>query len=124
MRFVQALAMAALTLGVTGCHTVTNLTPAQMPRNPSGVYPIEVKFDHREQALREHTLKPYVMVGADFYPMDRTRLMKNRWETLVPVAADQNALYYRFKIDYEINAIPEPRKDSKLSGTYKLTIID
>jgi len=114
--------LSLLTLAATGCHTITNLTPSQMPRNTAGVYPIEAKFDHQEQALRKETIKPYVMVNETFYPMDPTPRMKNRWEALVPVPPDQDALYYRFKFDYEVNAIPVPKKDSKLSGTYKLTI--
>jgi hypothetical protein len=120
----RLIALTCLPWILTGCHTITNLTPAQLPRNTNGVYAVEVKFDHREQALRKETVKPFVMIGHDFHAMDRTRLMKNRWEALIPVPADQNMVYYRFKFEYEVNAIPEPKKDSKLSGTYKLTIID
>jgi hypothetical protein len=64
------------------------------------------------------------MVGLQNYPMRKTSLMKNRWETLVPVPADKDAINYRFKFDFEYNAIPQPMPDSKLSREYKLQIFD
>jgi len=124
MKFKRLFALALLPLWFGGCHTITNLTPATQTRNTSGVYPVEVKFDHRQQAIRKETVKPYVMINENFYPMDRTRLLENRWETLIPVPAGQDAIYYRFKIEYEVNAFPQAHKDSKLSGSYKLTIKD
>jgi hypothetical protein len=124
LKLKRIFALALLPMMLAGCHTITNLTPSQAARNPSGVYPVEAKFDHREQALRKDTVQPFVVIGENFYPMTRTRRLANRWETLVPVPADKNTVYYRFKFDYEVNAIPSPKKDSKLSGTYKLQIRD
>lgn len=120
----RLVVLGFLPLLAAGCHTITNLTPASLPRNASGAYPVEAKFDHQEQALRKQTIQPLVMINENTYPMDRTRLMANRWETLIPVPAGQTEVYYRFKFDYEINTFSGPRKDSKLSGTYKLTIKD
>jgi len=121
---VRLVFLCGVLLWATGCHTITNLTPASLPRNPSGLYPVEVKFDHREQALRQDSIRPLVMINDQTFPMERTRLMRNRWETLIPVPADQKEVYYRFKFEYWVNAFPEPRQDSKLSPTYKLTIKD
>jgi hypothetical protein len=115
--------MAVISLGLTGCHTITNLTPSRLPRNANNLYPVEVKWDHKEQALRPESVKAFVMIGHDFYPMEKTLFMKNRWETLIPVPADKDAVYYRFKFEYDINAIPQPKHDSLLSREYKLQIV-
>jgi hypothetical protein len=64
------------------------------------------------------------MIGHESYPMRKTPLMKNRWETLVPVPADKSAINYRFKFDFEYNAIPQVRPDSILSREYELQIVD
>ena len=88
-----------------GCSSITNLTPQQ-------------------QTLLWGTIQPYVVVGVDFYPMRPTSLMKNRWETLLPVPATTNAVHYKFKFDYQYNSIPERRQDSKLSPEFRLTIMD
>jgi hypothetical protein len=111
-------------LFLAGCATITNLTPSQLPRDSSGQYLVEAAWDSREQALREQTIKPSVMIGQEFYPMKRTLLMTNRWEGLIPVPADKDSVIYRFKFDYEVNAIPRPHPDSKLSKEYKLKIVD
>lgn len=118
----QFLVLAVLAVMATGCHTITNLTPSQQSRNPSGLYPIEMKWDHREQAMRTNSIKPLVMVGEQTFPMDRTPLMKSRWEALVPVPADRDTIYYRFKIDYQLNAFGDPQPNSKMSPEYKMTI--
>ena len=107
-----------------GCSTITNLTPSQQPRNATGLYPVEAKWDSRQQSIRPQSIKPSVMVGLQSYPMQKTPLMKNRWETLVPVPADKNSIIYQFKFDYEYNSIPQPLPDSKLSREYKLDIVD
>ncbi len=108
----------------TGCSTITNLTPSQQPRNATGLYPVEVAWDSRQQSIRPDSIKPSVMVGLENYPMRKTPLMKNRWETLVPIPAGKNIINYRFKFDYDYNAIPQPRPDSRLSPEHKLQILD
>lgn len=107
-----------------GCSTITNLTPTQQPRNATGLYPVEAAWDSRQQSIRPDSMKPSVMVGLESYPMRKTSLMKNRWETLVPIPADKKVVNYRFKFDYQYNSIPQPLPDSKLSREYKLEILD
>ncbi len=107
-----------------GCSTITNLTPSRQPRNATGLYPIETAWESRQQSIRQETIRPSVLVGLDSYPMRPTANIKNRWETLVPIPADKDYLIYKFKFDYEYNAIPRPMPDSKLSHEYRLQIVD
>jgi hypothetical protein len=107
-----------------GCSSITSLTPQQQTRNATGLYPVEVALASRQQTLRWETIQPYVVVGVDFYPMRPTSLMKNRWETLLPVPATTNVVYYKFKFDFQYNSIPHRRQDSKLSSEFRLMIVD
>ncbi|MBA4146832.1 MAG: hypothetical protein H0X66_01870 [Verrucomicrobia bacterium] len=118
------LALLFVSVGLVGCTTgkITNLTPTKMERNSSGLYPVEMAWQSREQALRPESLQPQVMIGTESYPMQRTPLVKNRFETLIPVPANEDIVHYRFKVDYEYNAIPVPRKNSVMSPEYKLQI--
>jgi len=120
------LALLFVAFGLVGCTTgkITNLTPTKMTRNSSGLYPLEMAWESREQALRPDSLEPQVMIGTESFPMKRTPLVKDRFETQVPVPPDQKVLYYRFKMDYLYNAIPEPKKNSVMSPEYKLEIVD
>src|SRR5688572_1672970 len=123
-RMNVALAVVAAALS-TGCTTtITNLTPRELPRNANNLYPFEVAYDTSEQAVRDKTIKPYVMVGSQLYPMTPTPMLKGRWEAQVPVPAATNHLYYRYKIDYQYNRIPSPGESSRLSETYTLEIVD
>jgi hypothetical protein len=120
----KLLPFALLPLLLAGCSSITNLTPLQQTRNANGLYPVEVALASRQQTLRWESIKPYVVVGVDFYPMRPTPLMKNRWETLVPVPATTNLVYYKFKFDFEYNTFQGPSHDSKLSQEYRLMILD
>lgn len=114
-----------LTVLLTGCTgTLTNLTPQYQVRNPSGLYPVGVSFHTRQQSLRWESIKPAVIVGDQVYPMRPMPYMTDRWETLLPVPAGQNSVNYRYKLDWQYNAIPEPRNDSMVSAPQTLQIVD
>lgn len=120
---VLALICLGALLGA-GCTTITNLTPSQLPRDPTNMYRVEAAWKTHQQTIRENTIKAYVMIGTNFYPMERTPLMTNRWEGVIHVPPDQDIIYYRYKFEYMVNAIPSPYPDSKLSQEYKLKIYD
>ena len=125
MRKLKAvLPWGLLALLLISCATslITNLTPSTLPRNPSGQYLVEMKLDTTQQTLRPDSVTPHVHVGFDAYPMRPTLKMTNRWEALVPVAADKDSIIYHFKVDYEYNRFGQPGKGSRLSPEYKLTI--
>jgi hypothetical protein len=118
------LAIALSSLLATGCTSITNLTASKQARNASGLYPVEVAWASREQSIRPESLTPTVVVGMQSYPMKATPLVHNRWETLIPIPSDKQFVHYKVKFDYQYNAIPAPRKNSKLSPQYRLTIAE
>jgi hypothetical protein len=114
-----------LCLLVGGCAThFTNLTPQQQERNANNLYPVEVALDSRQQTLLWQSIRPQIIVGTEFYAMRPTQLMTNRWEGLVPVPPGTHLVHYRYKFDYDYNAIGKPKSDSSLSAVYTLRIID
>ena len=124
-RMIPPLVAMALTALLAGCSTtISNLTPSQHPRNPDNLYPFEVTFDTTQKTVRESTIKPSVMIGTQLYPMQPAPMLKNRWEAQVPIPANTNHVYYRYKFDYEYDRIPKPGESSRLSPTYQLEIVD
>ena len=111
---------------LAGCATTfTNLSPHQQVRNANHLYPVEVAFTSRQQSIRWETIQPFVNVGTEFYPMRPTLLMSNRWEALLPVPASQNAVHYRYKLDFKYNALGKPpQSDSAISPDYTLRIVE
>ena len=122
---VKFFSLCALTCVLAGCtSTITNLSPSQQVRSPSGLYHLEAEWDSAKQSVVKDSLKAYVMVGAETYPMQPTPMVRDRWETMVPVPADQSLFHYRYKFDYEYRAIPNRRENSKLSTPFTLKILD
>jgi hypothetical protein len=125
MRIIKhALPVVLLAVLAAGCSTtsITNLTPQFQNRNPTGLYPVEAALASDQQTMRWETIQPSVVIDNQSYPMRATPLMKNRWETLIPVPATKDVVYYRFKFDYNYNSFGAPQSDSKLSSEYRLQI--
>ena len=118
------LFLCALLLAGCGTTAITNLTPSRLPRKDNGQYAFAVEWNSRQQSLIKDSIKAYVIVGLDQFPMQRTPMLTNRWETLVPVAADQEIVTYRYKFDYEYQGFPNRELDSKLSRYYRLFIFN
>jgi predicted membrane GTPase involved in stress response len=85
---------------------------------------VEAAWQTREQTIRLETIKPMVVVGMDKYPMQPEAVVSNRWETFVPLPADQSLLHYKFQFDFTRNGMPAPVEDSKVSQDYTLQVID
>ena len=123
MKRVVPACLLGLLIASCATKVITNLTPSQLPRDPSGQYLVELKLDSKQQSLRPDSITPKVVSGFNTYPMRPTLRMTNRWEALVPVPANQDAFLYHFKVDYEYNKFGnKPGQGSLTSEQYKLTI--
>lgn len=120
--FLSLLAIAPFILA--GCSSITNLTPSKLPRNATGFYQVEAEWHSRQRTIRDETMHPVVLIGNEVYDMRRVPVVQNRWETMIPVPANKDAIRYQFKFDYYVNAIPRAVPDSKLSPEFKLEIIE
>jgi hypothetical protein len=121
-RFLPLLPVLLL----AGCTTAkfTRLSPTQQPRNPNNLYPVEVAFTSSQQSLRPDSLKPYVLVDGQTFPLRPVPVVKNRWEGLIPVPPTKKSATFRFKFDYLYNAFgSEPQRDSASSPAYTLKIV-
>jgi len=125
-KHIRICILFTLPLLLVGCATnsITNLTPAQQPRNETGLYTVEAVWKSNQQSVVQESIKPFVVVGLEAFPMRPTPLLNNRWETLVPVPADKNHIYYQFKFDYDYKGMPARRADSVLSPEYRLDIVN
>ncbi len=126
MSLNKSFALLLLPLALAGCTSiqVTNLTPQQLPRDANGLYPFEVAWRSNQRSLAKDSIKPYVVVGSELYPMQPVLVVKNRWETLVPVPASETLLHYHYKFDFDYYSVPIVRSDSKRSRPYMLEIED
>jgi len=113
---------------LAGCSTLptfTRTTPQEQTRNANNLYPVEVIFNSSQQSLRWDSIKAFVIVKDQRYPMKPVPMVHNRWDGFVPVPAGSNSVTYRFKFEYLCNSFGEaPRPDGSASPIYTLTIVD
>jgi len=122
-KFLMLLPVLLLAGCTTG--TFTRLMPNQQLRNPNNLYPVEVAFNSKQQALRWDSIKPYVLVNGQPFPLRPVPLVENRWEGLVPVPPTANSVNYKFKFDYLYNSIASaPKPNSEASPMFTLKVID
>ena len=110
---------------LAGCtSTFTNLTPQTAVRSPDNQYKVEVAMASRQQTLRWDSIKPQIQVGNEYYPMRPILLMTNRWEGFLPAPAGTSVVHYRYKFDFNYNAMGGAGSDSALSPEYTLRIVE
>ena len=124
-KFLLLLPVLLLAAGCSTTATFTRMTPGEQPRNANNLYPVEVAFNSSQQSLRWDSLRPYVVVHGQEFPMRPVPIVQNRWEGLVPVPAGENSVTYRFKFDFLYNTFgKDPQPDSSWSPVYSLKILD
>lgn len=119
-------AIASLLVLATGClqTRITNLTPRQVVRPPDGLVLFEAHWDSNQRAIREDSFQPYVVVGTEKHPLQRTPLTSNRWEALVPMPPDKRFVNYHFKFDYQVQGFGRRLPNSRLSAGYQLELLE
>ena len=124
VRFIAVIFCILSPLFFTGCiyHEITNMTPGTLPRNDKGYYEVHIIWESNDNAVRHDTIKPVVLIGTNIFEMKRTPLVKNRWQTPVPVDPVANELRYRIKVNWKYNTIPVPAANSQLSEEFLLRI--
>jgi hypothetical protein len=65
-----------------------------------------------------------VIVGEEAYPMSRTPFMSNRFEAVIPVPPKKDSVYYKYRFDFDYNALGKPKQDSTMSPEYLLKIVE
>jgi hypothetical protein len=124
MRAIFKSLLLSLPVLLVSCATtsITNLTPTSYPRNPTGQYMVEMQINTTETTFLPSSVTPLVVVGFENYPMRPTKKTANRWEGLVPIPANKDAISYHFKVDYEYQKFGKTGKGSLLSPEYGLNV--
>lgn len=128
MKIRRLYCLLALLLAAVGCvsHSLTNLTLQDnaVPRNASGLYPIEMEWRTNAEGVLHDKTQAVVLVGAtNQYSMRRQHatLLTNRWVAQVPVVATNQTLRYRIKVTWQLRG-PAEETNSQLSEEFILRI--
>ncbi len=96
-KIILGLALVA-SFVLAGCETVTltNLTPASTPENPSQIYTFMLRVTPRTNTVIQSTIVPHIVVDGQHYPMKKSALGERvyEFEYQLPPGRDQVAYYY------------------------------
>ncbi|MSU23400.1 MAG: cell surface protein [Opitutus sp.] len=111
----KILAQLAALLGLAllaGCETVTltNLTPASVPENPSQIYTFTLRVTPRTNNVPKPSITPHIVVDAQSFTMKPSALGEGlyEFEYQVPAGRDDIAYYYLVTYNVEGNGVATP----------------
>lgn len=101
--FVLPLILCGIVL-LTGCDnvTLTNLTPASLPENPSGIYTITLRLTTRQNVVNPVNIKPFIIIDGQHHAMTASRLGANIYEFDYQAPPGRTELAYYFLVNYQV----------------------
>jgi len=112
-KIILWLALAA-TLALAGCETVTltNLTPASMPENPSQIYTFSLRITPRTNTVPPASITPHIVIDGQSYAMKPSPLGGglHDFEYQLPAGRDEIAYYYLVNYNVEGNGTLMPQE--------------
>lgn len=131
-QFLRWLGAAAGLLLLAGCEsiTLTNLTPASMPENPSQIYTFSLRVTPRTNTIPVNSLNPVIVVDGQSYKLKRSNLGENLFDFEYQLPAGRDTVKYYFLVNYVVegNAVQTPQEaytavsDVKIVRRYVLSL--
>jgi hypothetical protein len=97
------LAIAA-TLALAGCETVTltNLTPASMPENPSQIYTFSLRVTPRTHTVPPASVAPHIVVDGQSFDMKPSQFGGGLYDFEYQLPAGRDEVAYYFLVNYAV----------------------
>ncbi|HVS53841.1 MAG TPA: IPT/TIG domain-containing protein [Opitutaceae bacterium] len=96
-------AIAGLAL-LAGCDivTLTDLTPASMPENPSQIYTFSLRVAPRSNTVPAASISPHIVVDGQNYEMKKSPLGEGIYDFEYQLPAGREEVAYYFLVTYNI----------------------
>ena len=130
-RFLSALAATGL-LFLAGCSTpLTNLTPGELPANPSQLYTLSVRFTPRAAKVVPGSIEVIMVIDGQPHPMTKSEAGKDIYLYDFPAAPGTSEIAYYVLGRYQSSDIKgtvtahedfSPLQHGKISGRYLLSL--
>lgn len=127
----SAFVSAVLALGLlTGCQTltITNMTPDNVPANPSQIYTITATFKPESLTLDPSSISPRIVIDGRIFPMTKSTAV-DVWEFDYQLPSGRTSANYYFIVSYlgkdaPVGAIPSEMQSElqhlNVAGRYVL----
>jgi hypothetical protein len=94
------LALAMLLGGCAGVN-LTNLTPASLPGNPSGIYTLTLRVEPKSSSVLTDTVSSRVVVGAEIHDMTKSDAVPGIYEFDYKLPPGQTSIAYYYLVDFK-----------------------
>ncbi|MEX2044308.1 MAG: IPT/TIG domain-containing protein [Opitutus sp.] len=112
-RIILGLA-SVLTLVLAGCNavTLTNLTPASMPENPSHIYTFTLRVASRTNTVPPQSVVPHIVLDGRNHQMNPSSIGEGlyEFEYQLPPGREEVAYYYLVNFNVEGNTTHTPQE--------------
>lgn len=100
---VWLAALVGLAL-LAGCDTVTltNLTPASMPENPSQIYTFSLRVTPRTNTVPANSIAPQIVIDGRNFPLKKNDLGEGIYDFDYQLPAGREEVAYYFLVNYTI----------------------
>lgn len=107
-----ALLAGLILLPGCGYITLSNLTPASMPENPSQIYTFSLRFVHRSHTIPKSSVVAQVIIDGKNHVMKQSPLGEGIYdfEYHLPPGRDEIAYYFLVNYGVEGNGVLTPRE--------------
>ncbi|MSU65175.1 MAG: cell surface protein [Opitutus sp.] len=106
-------ALAGLAL-LAGCEnvTLTNLTPASMPDNPSQIYTFSLRVSSRTNTVPAASIEPHIIIDGHHYGMKKSALGEGLYDFEYQVGSGRDDIAYYFLVTYNVegNSVLTPKE--------------
>ena len=103
-KILLGLAAALMLALFAGCNavTLTNLTPASMPENPSQIYTFTLRVTKRTNSIPETSITPHIVLDGQSFDLKRSPIGEGLYEFEYQLPAGRDDMGYYFLVNYTV----------------------
>ncbi len=113
---LTSIAIAALTIALGGCSSLSNLTPEKVPENASRTYTLSMSAYINDGDLIQDSIEPFIVIDEKIIPMRETSDMKYdriyEYDYVMPKGRTEAKYYFllKYKVSNNIEGVSKERE--------------
>lgn len=121
-KFIPLLGLC-LSLLLCGCKTTfTNLTPQQVPQNPSGIYTLSFAAKIGESDVAKDSIEGFITIDGERHPMRETSPGSRVFEYEYAIPQNRQHATYFYEMQYKVNVHDSERERYAVSEYQNLQL--
>jgi len=116
--------LSALKSSLNSEVVIENLTPEELPKNPSDIYTVNIAIAPKSVDIVKDSMKAYIVVDGQTHPMTKSITRANHYSYDFKMPRDANIAKYYVYVDYAVPSFKEKKERSVKSKLYDMHLIN